>query len=113
MLNKIRLMLIAAFMGLFLIACGEESSTEQTAAEPATAEASATEEMAADAETPAVEEGMTEEAAIAKWGEPTIKQTRTLDSLTITNMEWHNEDGIISIQFQNGKEKYNQFIPAE
>jgi hypothetical protein len=104
MLNHIRLMFTALFMGLFLVACGDDSSTTDVAEEAAPAEM-ATESTAST-------EGMTEEEAIAKWGEPTVTQTRTIDALTITHHEWHGEDGITSVQFQNGVAKYNQFIPA-
>lgn len=107
MLNHIRLILITMLMGLFLVACGDESSSEQATTEEAPA---ATESAAMVGD---IEEGMTEEQAIAKLGQPTISQTRTIDSLTITHHEWHNKDGVTSIQFQNGKAKYIQVLPAE
>ncbi|MCX4192229.1 hypothetical protein [Methylophaga sp. OBS1] len=123
MLNHIRLMFIALFMGLFLIACGDDSAQQDTA-EEAAAPAEMTSEEAAtetDAETqeamPAEDsssiEGMTEEEAIAKWGEPDVTQTRTIDALTITHHEWHGEDGTTAVQFQNGVAKFSQFVPAE
>ncbi|KGM08049.1 hypothetical protein LP43_0472 [Methylophaga thiooxydans] len=116
MLNHIRLMFIAFFMGLFLVACGDDSSTQDTAEEAAPM---ASEEMAPAAEEPAVAEetssidGMTEEEAVAKWGEPDVTQTRTIDALTITHHEWHGEDGITSVQFHNGVAKFSQNIPAK
>jgi len=106
MLNHIRLMFTALFMGLFLVACGDDSSTQDTAEQAAPAE------MATESESTTSVAGMTEEEAIAKWGEPTVTQTRTIDALTITHHEWHGEDGITSVQFENGVAKYNQFIPA-
>ncbi len=119
MLNHIRLMFIALFMGLFLIACGDDSAQQDAAEESAapsemTSEETATdtEEAAAAEETNSVE-GMTEEEAIAKWGEPDVTQTQTIDSLTITHHEWHGEDGTTAVQFQNGVAKFSQFVPAE
>lgn len=116
MLNHIRLMFIALFMGLFLVACGDDSSTQDTAEEAAPM---ASEEMTtAGDDTAAAEEtnsvdGMTEEEAVAKWGEPDVTQTRTIDALTITHHEWHGEDGITAVQFQNGVAKFSQVVPAK
>lgn len=118
MLNHIRLMFIALFMGLFLVACGDDSAQQDTAEETATQsemsseETVGTEDSAAAEETAAVEE-MTEEEAIAKWGEPDLTQTRTIDQLVIVHHEWHGEDGITAVQFENGVATYTQFIPAE
>ncbi|WP_438970665.1 hypothetical protein [Methylophaga sp.] len=114
MLNHIRLMFIALFMGLFLVACGDDSSTQESApAEEMSSEEMATsgDEATADEETVSAE-GMTEEEAIAKWGEPDVTQTHKIDALTVTLHEWHGEDGITAVQFQNGVAKYSQFIPA-
>ena len=70
MLNHIRLMFIALFMGVFLIACGDDSAQQDAAEETAapsemTSEETATEtqEAAATEESNSVE-GMTEEEAI-------------------------------------------------
>lgn len=121
MLNHIRLMFIVLFMGLFLIACGDDSAQQDAAEETAapsemtseeTATDTGTEEAAAAEEKDSVD-GMTEEEAIAKWGEPDVTQTRTIDSLTITHHEWHGEDGTTAVQFQNGVAKFSQFVPAE
>lgn len=116
MLNHIRLMFIALFMGLFLVACGDDS--QQDVAEEEAAPAEMTSEEAATGEATATEgsssvEGMTEQEAIAKWGEPDLTQTRTIDALTVTHHEWHGEDGITAVQFQNGVAQYSQFIPAK
>ncbi len=115
MLNHIRLMFIALFMGLFLVACGDDSSTQDTSEEaaPMASEemATADDDAAAAEETNSVE-GMTEEDAVAKWGEPDVTQTRTIDALTITHHEWHGDDGITSVQFQNGVAQFSQFIAA-
>ncbi len=121
MLNHIRLMFIALFMGLFLIACGDDSAQQDAAEETAapsemtseeTATDTNTEEAAAAEESNSIE-GMTEEEAIAKWGEPDVTQTRTIDKLTIIHHEWHGEDGITAVQFHNGVAAHSQFIPAE
>ena len=112
MLNTIRLMFIALFMGAFLVACGDSN---QDVTEEATAPA-AESEMAAEA--PATEatdavSGMTEEEAVAKWGEPDLKQSYSIDSLTYTYYEWHGEEGITAVQFQNGVAQHSQSIAAE
>lgn len=107
MLNHIRLMFIALFMGVFLVACGDEGDKQEAMTE--TAEPAAEAEMAAeDAIT-----GMTHEEAVAKWGEPDVTETRTIDALTITHNEWHGDDGITAVQFENGVATYHQFIPAK
>lgn len=116
MLNHIRLMFIALFLGLFLVACGDDNSTQQDAAEETAAPTEMTEEATKEttaATDTGVEEGMTEKEAIAKFGEPDVTQTRTIDDLTVIHHEWHGKDGITSVQFQNGKAKFSQFIPAE
>jgi hypothetical protein len=115
MLNHIRLMFIALFMGLFLVACGDDSA-QQDAAEEAAPTEMATEEAADEAT--ATEDsnaivGMTEEEAVAKWGEPDLTQSRTIDALTVTHHEWHGEDGITAVQFQNGVAQFSQFVAAE
>jgi hypothetical protein len=56
---------------------------------------------------------MTEEEAVAKWGEPDLTQSRTIDALTVTHHEWHGEDGITAVQFQNGVAQFSQFVAAE
>lgn len=121
MLNHIRLMFIALFMGLFLVACGDEgdkqnatedtaASSEMTAEEPA---ATSDDQAAATEEDKDAIKGMSEDDAIAKWGKPDVTETRTIDALTITHHEWHGEDGITAVQFENGVATYSQFIPAE
>jgi hypothetical protein len=115
MLNHIRLMFIAMFMGLFLVACGDDSAQQDAAEEAAPTEMAAEE---ATTEATATEDsnsvvGMTEEEAVAKWGEPDLTQTRSIDALTVTHHEWHGEDGITAVQFQNGVAQFSQFIAAE
>ena len=115
MLNHIRLMFIALFMGLFLVACGDDSA-QQDAAEEAAPTEMAAEEAAEEATTTEDSNsvvGMTEEEAVAKWGEPDLTQTHSIDALTITHHEWHGEDGITAVQFQNGVAQFSQFVAAE
>jgi hypothetical protein len=115
MLNHIRLMFIALFMGLFLVACGDDSA-QQDAAEEAAPTEMAAEETATEATTTEDSNsvvGMTEEEAVAKWGEPDLTQSRTIDALTVTHHEWHGEDGITAVQFQNGVAQFSQFVAAE
>jgi hypothetical protein len=115
MLNHIRLMFIALFMGLFLVACGDDSAQQDTAEEAAptemAAEEAATEATSTEDNNSVV--GMTEEEAVAKWGEPDLTQSRTIDALTVTHHEWHGEDGITAVQFQNGVAQFSQFVAAE
>lgn len=117
MLNTIRLPIFALFMGLFLVACGDDTPTQQDAAETATTEqvADVTVDTAETAAADAAGDtgGMTVEAAISQWGQPDFEQTRQLDELTILHYEWHKDDGITSVQFHNGVEAFRQFIPAE
>lgn len=110
MLNTLRLSLAAALMALFVVACGE-STTEETTTEAA---APAAEAPAAPAEAPAVEstDGLTKEAAIAKYGEPTISQSYSIDSLTVDFLEWHAGSEVTAIQFQNGEAKFTQTFSA-
>jgi ABC-type enterochelin transport system substrate-binding protein len=115
MLNHIRLMFIALFMGLFLVACGDDSAQQDAAEEAAqtemAAEEAATEATSTEDNNSVV--GMTEEEAVAKWGEPDLTQSRTIDALTVTHHEWHGEDGITAVQFQNGVAQFSQFVAAE
>jgi hypothetical protein len=121
MLNHIRLMFAALFMGLFLVACGNDSAEQEAVEDTDTAAPTemASEEMAEE-EAPAAEAadsgsiiGMTEEEVIAKMGEPDLTQTRTLDALSMTHHEWHGEDSITAVQFQDGVAKFTQNIPVE
>jgi hypothetical protein len=110
MLNTLRLSLAAALMALFVVACGESTTEETTEAAAPAAEAPA----AAPAEAPVVEstDGLTKDAAIAKYGEPTVSQSYSIDSLTVDFLEWHTESGTTAIQFQNGEAKFTQSISA-
>jgi PBP1b-binding outer membrane lipoprotein LpoB len=105
MLKQVRLLMSIAVFALVVTACGEEQATEQTAAPAATETTSA-----ADL---SVDNNMTEAAAIAKFGEPSLSQTREIDSLKVTHHEWTTDKGTLSIQFFNGEAKYNQFTTTE
>jgi hypothetical protein len=109
MLNTLRLSLAAALMALFVVACGESTTEETTETAAPAAEA-----PAAPAEAPVVEstDGLTKDAAIAQYGEPTVSQSYSIDSLTVDFLEWHTESGVTAIQFQNGEAKFTQSIPA-
>lgn len=130
MFNHIRTVFIALFMGLFLIACGDNDNTNTN--DEATSETSpaadntnenANENVTTDVTTTADETatagdadsviGMTEEEAIAKWGEPSVTQSHNLDAMEITHHEWKTDDGIIAVQFHDGVAKFSQTIPAE
>ncbi|HDY86106.1 hypothetical protein LCGC14_1367930 [marine sediment metagenome] len=59
-----------------------------------------------------IEAGMKEEAVTDLLGKPSLTQTHTLDSLTLTHSEWTNDSGTTSVQFENGVVKFHQFTPA-
>jgi hypothetical protein len=98
MLKQLRLPLVLLIASTALIACGDKEPAEEAAPAPAASTPAAPAPVAA----PEVTAGMNEADVIAKFGEPDLTQTRTLDSLTITNSEWNHDAGITSVQFQNG-----------
>ena len=119
MLKQIKLLLIALFLGTFIVACSDDN-TAQTESNDASTPSSA--EMSSDDTTDTAGTvtdetdtiaGMTKEEAIAKWGEPDVTQTHKIDSLTVDHLEWHKKDGITSVQFHNDVAQFSQFVPAE
>jgi ABC-type enterochelin transport system substrate-binding protein len=120
MFNHIRTLFIALFMGLFLIACGDNNnSNDEATSETSSAENGVTtdvtttaDETVTDADADSVI-GMTEEEVISKWGEPALTQTHNLDAMKITHHEWNTEDGVVAVQFHDGVAKFSQTIPAE
>lgn len=108
MSSHVRLLLSSFVICMTLIACSESGSPDNTPSE--------TSESAAQApvvlQNAQIEVGMTEEAVKAILGDPKIIQTRTIDDLIITYSEWTDKSGKTSVQFQNGKVKFNQFFPA-
>ena len=122
MLSHTRLFLTAIVAGSMLVACGDNDTTTAETA-PAASTPAATEEApvvaAPTAPTTApvsesnVSAGMTEQAVADLLGEASYSATRTLDALTITHTEWTNAEGTTSVQFQNGKVAFSQFIAAQ
>jgi hypothetical protein len=119
MLKQFKLLLIALFLGTFIVACSDDNSAQteskDTSAAPA---AETTSEDTTDTSGTVEDEtdtiaGMTKEEAIAKWGEPDVTQTHTIDALTVDHLEWHKKDGITSVQFHNSVAQFSQFVPAE
>jgi len=86
MFSKTRLILISLLFSAALVACSDSPAT--------------------------IEAGTAEKAMIAKLGEPSFTQSRTLDTLTFTHSEWTNEAGTTSVQFHNGEVTFSQFSPA-
>jgi tellurite resistance protein len=126
MLSHTRLFLAAVVASSMLVACGDNDATST---ETATAPAPAASTPAATDDTPVVtaptaaatapvndskvEVGMTEQAVADLLGQKSFSQTRTLDALTITHTEWTNAEGTTSVQFQNGKAVFSQFVAAK
>lgn len=110
--NSLRLLLIAAFMGLSVAACTDKEEATETATPAETAvevPAPAAKEEAKDT---TVSAGMTEAEVIAKLGEPSYTETRNLDALKITHSEWTTDAGTRSVQFHNDVAAFSQFTPA-
>ncbi len=119
MLKQFKILLIALFLGTFIVACNDDNSAQTESKDASTPNAA---EMSSDdtTDTTGVVEdetdtlaGMTKEEAIAKWGEPDVTQSHKIDALTIDHLEWHKKDGITAIQFHNGVAQFSQFVPAE
>ncbi|MBE0438760.1 MAG: hypothetical protein IBX57_03175 [Gammaproteobacteria bacterium] len=119
MSTRVSLLVSTLIICLTLIACSE-SETPETPALSKTATATATSKQntasatltAATIQNTKIEVGMTEQEVKAILGDPKIIQTRTIDDLTITDSEWTDKSGKTSVQFQNGKVKFNHFFPA-
>jgi hypothetical protein len=111
MFSTLRLTLATLFVALFVVACSDEA-TEEVATEAAPAAEASAAAPAAPAPTTDDLAGLTTEAAVAKWGEPALTQSYSIDSLTVDFYEWKTAEGIVAIQFQNGEAKYTQVLPA-
>ena len=110
MFYKTRFLLSSLLLCSVLVACGDnDSETSQATNTEAT-----TEQVATNAAMPTnkIEAGMTQQAITDLLGAPTLSQTHTLDSMTITHSEWTNESGTASVQFIDGVVTYNQFTPT-
>ncbi len=106
MSSRVRLLLSSLIICMTLIACSENGAPENNASSESATPAPIALQNAK------IEVGMTEEAVKAILGDPKIIQTRTIDDLIITYSEWTDKSGKTSVQFQNGKVKFNQFFPA-
>ncbi len=110
MFYKTRFLLSSLLVCSVLVACGDnDNETSQATNTEAT-----TEQVATNAAMPTnkIEAGMTQQAITDLLGAPTLSQTHTLDSMTITHSEWTNESGTASVQFIDGIVTYNQFTPT-
>jgi hypothetical protein len=94
MMKIARVVLLSAIFGFSMTACSENSM-----------EASKPVVSAADI----IAAGMSDKDAIAKLGAPALTETRTLDAMTITFMEWPQDNGKVSAQFINGVAQHSQF----
>ena len=110
MFYKTRFLLSSLLLCSALVACGDNDN--EITQDTNTGEIA--QQVATDAAMPTnkIEAGMSEQAVTDLLGSPTLTQTHTLDSLTITHSEWTNETGTTSVQFQNGIVTFNQFTPT-
>lgn len=86
MLTQQTLLFIALFLSVLVTACDTTTS---------------------DAE---IETGMSQQDVIKMMGEPILTQSRTIDDLTATHVEWVDKNGTLSVQFINDKAQFNQFV---
>jgi hypothetical protein len=121
MFNHIRLASTSLLMSLFLVACGDDSvSTAPTETTPTPAAESKTNtsssEVATTSLNPAVDSldsitaGQSEEEVTKILGNANFSETHSIDDLTVTHSEWQTADGLVSVQFHNGKVTFHQFI---
>lgn len=110
MLSRLRLLLTGLFLSFALIACGDDAANTNEAADTAAPEKETAAEPATDA---AVEANMSEADLLAKYGEPDLKQERSIDKLTIVHYEWYTDEGIVSVQVHNGEVAHSQFTPKQ
>ncbi len=112
-MTKIRLILTAFFLSVFLIACSDDntntSSAPQAETEAPTEQKTASTVTMSDAK---IELGMTEKAVADLLGSPQSTQTRTIEALTITHTEWADKSGTVSVQFINGEVKFQLFTAS-
>ena len=98
-----RLIITALFISSLLVACGDSDAPKTTN--------NAASSSATTTSTVQIKTGMSIQAVTDLLGEPNISQTRKIDDLTIVHNEWVDSSGTLSVQFQNGKAQYHQFIP--
>lgn len=111
MFYKTRLLLSLLVVCTALVACGNnDNEAPQTTSPEATEQQVATDTTLSAQK---IDADMSEQAVTDLLGTPTLTQTRTLDSLTLTHSEWTDESGTTSVQFQNGKVQFSQFTPAD
>jgi len=110
MFYKTRFLLSSLLLCSVLVACGDNDNE----ATQATSTEATTEQVTTNTTMPTnkIEAGMTEQAVTDLLGSPTLTQTHTLDSMTITHSEWTNETGTSSVQFIDGIVTFNQFTPT-
>jgi len=121
MFYKTRFLLSSLLLCSALVACGDndneavqtsntESVTTETESTQATEQQVATDTALSGQ---SIETGMSEQAVTDLLGKPTLTQTHTLDTLSLTHSEWTDESGTASVQFQNGEVTFSQFTPVD
>lgn len=110
MFYKTRFLLSSFLLCTALVACGDnDNETVQATNTEATEQQVTTNTVMP---TSKIEAGMPEQAVTDLLGVPTLTQTHSLDSITITHSEWTDETGTTSVQFQNGTVTFYQFTPT-
>lgn len=112
MFYKIRLFLSSLLLCSALVACDNNVDPQATSDEIIKQEVANVVTDSSTTPTNKIEIGMSEHEVTAILGDATLIQTRTLDALTITHSEWASKSGTTSVQFQNGKVQFSQFIPS-
>lgn len=110
-MNAVRLLLSSFLMIGLLSACSTEESSDTSAPVADAADVVAV-EVAENPHT-GIAAGMTQSEITTKLGKATVTESYKLDNLEVIHMEWHNADGIVSVQLHNGKAAYSQFTPAQ
>ncbi|MCC5795747.1 MAG: hypothetical protein JJU48_00300 [Methylophaga sp.] len=117
MSSHIRVLLASFAFAGFLTACGSDDSSYSTdTAADSTAvveESTAVEAVAEAAPASGITTGMSEAAAIELLGEPSVKQSHSINEIEITHLEWNTSEALISAQFHNGEAVHSQYWPAQ
>lgn len=105
MFNTTRVLIISLFVSATVVACNSEEATQSEASSTAPV-------ISISASDAKIEVGTSKQAMADLLGSPTISQTHTIDSLTVTHSEWTDESGTLSVQFHNDKAQFHQFIAS-
>lgn len=110
MLSRLRLMLTGLFLSFALIACGDDATNTNEAADTAAPEVETTtaETAPAEEDSAAVAQGTSEADLLKQYGEPDLKQETSVDDYTVVFYEWNTDEGLVSVQVHNGEVAFSQ-----